>query len=202
VILYLETNGILELALRQERVADTERLVELAKAGNIALAVPAIALAESYYPLRERMQWFEQYQRMTQEAVSAMGRSQAEAYTKIAAAGSEVETQLVAILTQERGSLEQSILSLIDLAESIPLSADIIQSSINLSAAIGLTEFDAMICASVINHANGEPDARKAFLSYDEDLLRNGRRELRHAGIDLFSDAEQCLAYAQRFAAE
>lgn len=202
MILYLETNGILELALKQERVAGTERLVELAQAGDIVLVVPAIAFAESYYPLRERLRWFEQYQRMTQEAVGAMGRSQAEAYARIVAAGNELETRLGTVLIQEREALQQSILSLAALAECIPLSADVIGASIDLAAALGLTEFDAMVCASIINHAETIPGDRKAFLSYDGDLLRSGGPELRQSGITLFAEAGQCLAYVQRFAAE
>lgn len=202
MILYLETNGILELALAQERAADTERLVELAQSGTIALVVPAIAFAESYYPLRERLQWFEQYQRMTQEAVGAMGRTQTEAYRRIVDAGNELETRLGTVLIQERESLQRSILSLAGLAECIALSADVIRASIDLAAALGLTEFDAMVCASIINHADADPQSRKAFLSYDQDLLRSGGPDLRQAGITLFADAGQCLAYAQRFAAE
>jgi hypothetical protein len=164
--------------------------------------MPAIAFAESYYPLRERLDWFTEYQRKTQEAVRKMGRSQAEAYRRIVDAGNELETRLGTVLIQEREALQQSILSLAALAECVPLTADVIRASVDLAAALGLTEFDAMVCASIINHADTHPGDRKAFLSYDQDLLRNGDSDLRQAGIALFADAGPCLAYTQRFAAE
>ncbi len=201
MILYLETNGILDLALRQERSARTQELIELTRQGVLGLCVPAMALAESYYPLRERLQVLRDYRGMTNEMTGSMARSQAETYREIVAVGNELENRVGAIIDQERSSLRQCLIQLTDIADDIPLSSAIVRAGIDLMLARDLTEFDAMICASILQHAAGVPANRpKAFLSYDMDLVPVMYTEFRQAGVITFSDAEQCIAYVQHFA--
>jgi predicted nucleic acid-binding protein len=203
VIVYLETNGILDVALHQERSAQTGQLLSMAADGAIQMYVPAVALAESYYPLRKRTQEFAEYQRMNKRIAEQMNRSSAEEYRFIVRAGSDLEIRLGALLEHERASLRECIVRLSRHAHDIPLSVEVIHGAFELMSSADLTEFDAMICSSILQHAAGAPsDAHKAFLSYDEELAGKAENELRRAGVVTFSDPEKCAAYAQRFAGQ
>jgi hypothetical protein len=52
VIVYVETNFVLAVALRQEDYADCNRIVELSKRKSISLVVPAFSLAEPFGALK------------------------------------------------------------------------------------------------------------------------------------------------------
>jgi hypothetical protein len=50
LIVYAETNFVLELALLQEQSASCEQLLAMAEQGTITLAVPAFCIVGERYP--------------------------------------------------------------------------------------------------------------------------------------------------------
>jgi len=54
VNVYVESNFVLELALRQEQSASCEKLLDLCEGGRVTLVVPAYSLAEPYETLIRR----------------------------------------------------------------------------------------------------------------------------------------------------
>jgi predicted nucleic acid-binding protein len=56
VTVYVESNFILRLALRQDQSSECERLMQAAESNSLMLAMPVLALFESLYRLRGKSQ--------------------------------------------------------------------------------------------------------------------------------------------------
>ena len=200
MIVYIETNGIIDLALKQEKAKYTRQLIRLAKANVIQLGVPAVSIAEAYYPLRERIDKFGTYLEQTQQLIRDLGRSTAKAYVELVRAANPLEAQLTVLLDKERISLDDCVSAVTRIANIIPLTDQVLAQALRLKKALNLTEFDAMVCASIVLHAGNLQLPRMAFLSFDEELVRKSSARLRKAGIVSFSNPQACIDYVKRFA--
>lgn len=54
MIVYVESNFVLEMALGQEQAGDAEQILNLSEEKRIQLVIPAFALSEPYSRIRQR----------------------------------------------------------------------------------------------------------------------------------------------------
>ena len=54
ILLYVETNYILELAFAQEQSESCQRLLEISEQGNLRLVIPAFSISECFETLIRR----------------------------------------------------------------------------------------------------------------------------------------------------
>lgn len=195
MIVYLETNAILHIALKQQHRAITERFVGMGRKALIELRIPAIALAEAHYPVRERESLTRQLISQSQELSRVMQGSSAKAYANAVAAANVLESQMVSILGTERQSLQRSVCSLARAIASIPLTGGIFAQAYRLMSELDLEDFDALICATIFEDAKQHSGADKVLLSYDARLVAAIRPKCKQYKIKAFSDPQNCLNY-------
>lgn len=88
MIVVVESNFVLELALRQEEFEHCEEILRHAEAGSIRLAVPAYSLVEPYQTWHRRAGERERIRDDLERQLSDLSRS--EPYARIVAGSTEV----------------------------------------------------------------------------------------------------------------
>lgn len=170
MIVYGESNFVLELAFLRRDHQDAERLLELAEAGAIRLAVPAFSLAEPYETLTRRAKRRQSIQEQLATEIEELARSQP--YAELTRT-SQAVTEVLAASAQEEGERLSGVLRrLIRGAEIIPLSGTIVSASLECQELLSLSAQDAMVYASVEHHLSTAPDEPKIFVNQNrKDFL-------------------------------
>lgn len=146
---YVESNFVLELALRQKEHGDCSKLLEDSRSGRLQLVIPAYALMESYEVLIRRHG----------ERKNLVDRLEAE-FTQLARDRSltaEVKTarqNVSRLLTDSVDENNRAFLAvreqLLQTAHIIPLDGAILSSAHGCENRFGLPLKDAVIYASVV----------------------------------------------------
>ena len=160
--LFLETNFILELTLKQSEAGVAEGLVDAAKRGEIGLAMPAFSLIEPYYKLagdkRKRVKLLEAIDEEVDQMVRSSGfeslRDQSIALT----------TALTDKADADRKEFEVHLEALSKIATIIPLTAEVIRDS----KLVDLAPFDGLVFASILSNLKSDPVAEGVFASKDK----------------------------------
>jgi predicted nucleic acid-binding protein len=159
MIVYVESNFILELALLQEESKSCSSIVGLAKSGRCSLVLPAFCIAEPYETLiRRAKRRRELLEKLTSE-IKQLARS--EPYKGSEEALRTVTGLLVRSGEEERSRLGWAIDTILSMASIIPLSSEIFRAATTAELDLGLSPQDAIVYASVLQHlqkdANGGP---------------------------------------------
>jgi hypothetical protein len=80
MIVTVESNFVLEIALRQDEVAECERLIALAQAGSIRLAIPACSLFEPFETMVRRRKQREAIFQKLRDELRELARTEAYAH--------------------------------------------------------------------------------------------------------------------------
>jgi predicted nucleic acid-binding protein len=195
VIVYVESNFVLELALRQEEHEACTRIVSLAKRGRIQLVVPAFSLAEPLETLTRRHRQRRELQRTLSVEFAQLRRSRS--YQARAIAMSEVNLLLVESEKEEQARLARTRAALLKTAEIIPLTADILRSATASEIKYVLTAQDAIVYASVRGHLDAGSGRIACFLNKNvKDFdLADIRDELADFGCKLIPSFRDGLAF-------
>jgi predicted nucleic acid-binding protein len=170
VIVYVETNFILELAYLQERCESCREILDLGSTGAITIALPAVSAAEAratwYRRAAERRDLHAALQRQIREI------SRSEPFRALIEQSRDVLAALVAGGEESRDRLEGTIERFAASATMIPLTRDIVAIARQHEVAYSLTPQDALVLASVRTHAetNAGP---KLFVSQDAKGFAN-----------------------------
>ncbi|MES3022008.1 MAG: PIN domain-containing protein [Pseudomonadota bacterium] len=147
LILYVESNFILELAFRQEDYESCENILGLAEAGKIDLLLPAYCLGEPYERLVRRDRQRREVHRKLSEELRELARSAP--YTEAAANLSDLTGLLVESGEQEMSQLNALLVRLLDIAKLIPLDRDVLRNALQAQHNLGLSPQDSIVYASV-----------------------------------------------------
>ena len=189
MIVYLESNFILELAYLQEEYSNCERILELARSGKAQLVLPAFAVAEPYsaWVGRKRRRGI-LHGELTRE-LRELGRSEPYAHSR--EEFQELTKALLVSGEDEKRRLDQTIENVLQAAILIPIEADTIRTAIDIQLTSLLGPQDSIVYASVLSHLasvnTGEPrcfvtknsrdfanpDIVAELTSYDCDLCTN-----------------------------
>lgn len=196
MIVYVETNFLLELAYLQERCESCRALLDLAADGAITLALPAVCAAEARATWHRRAADRRDFHTALQKHIREISRS--EQFRGLGDQSRDALAALIAGGEQSRDRLEQAIGTFADTATMIPLSADIISIARWHELAYSLSPQDAVVLASVRAHAETHA-GQKVFVSQDAKGFANPTVYDELAAVDCkvlvnFTDA---LAYVQ-----
>ena len=150
MIVYAESNFIVELAFLRSECESCEELVALAEAGDIQLILPAFCGGEVYESMvrrsRDRKSLYDQLEREIQEL------SRSKPYSNI----DETAGALIAVLSrsasEEKGRLDDALLRLIGISRLIPLTSDVLGLSVTYQGQFGLSPQDAIVFASIVSN--------------------------------------------------
>ena len=164
MIVYVETNFLLELAYLQERCESCRAILELARTGAITLALPAVSAAEARATWYRRAADRREFHTDLQKHIREISRS--EPFRGLVDQSRDVVAALIAGGEESRNRLESAIEVLVTEATVIPLTSDVVAVARWHERMYSLTPQDAVVLASVKAHAETH-DGPKVFISQD-----------------------------------
>ena len=165
MIVYVESNFVLELALLQEEHDSCDAIIMLAETRDIELVVPAFSLAEPYEALvRRSRQRADLHSRLTTELWEL---SRSRSYAEIAERSKEITNVLVQSMEAEKRQLDTTLARLAACAEVIPMGVDILKAGMQLQMRLNLSPQDSIVYSSILAHLVSATNGPKCFLNKD-----------------------------------
>ena len=160
---YVETNFVLELALIQEEHESCEQILEICKGGKAQLILPAYSLAEPYETLIRRDRDRKRLADTLEVELNQLGRSAP--YKAEIDPLRAVTSLLTKSGSEERRRLTKVQETLLNVAEIIPLSKEILSSAHNYEKEHGLSPQDSIVYASALWHLNISRSSVNCFVN-------------------------------------
>jgi predicted nucleic acid-binding protein len=137
MIVYVESNFVLELAFLQEGSENTNAIIEIAEAGRIRLVLPAYCAGEPYERLVRRARDRKALREKLAAEIRELSRSKP--YGELAEASRELTSILAQSADQEKRRLETVLLRLLAVAEVIPLDSSLLETAIEFQPKFALS---------------------------------------------------------------
>ncbi len=187
MIVYVETNFILEMAFLQEEHESCEAILSLARAHKINLVIPAFSIGEPYETWVRRRSKRSDVQRQLAREMREIIRS--ETYRGIGSQSNEYASLLVRSVDEDKRRLDDTLLAVIEASELIPIDLDTVKSAIEYQKNQNLSPQDSIVYASVMGHLRSSATAPKCFLNKNsKDFLNPDiQDELKNYGCRLIT---------------
>jgi predicted nucleic acid-binding protein len=168
VIVYVETNFLLELAYLQEDCESCAELLDFAKRGAVSLVLPAFSLAEARLTWDRRSSERNTLQNQLQPIIRQLARS--EPFRTLPESSRELISALGASGETTRLRLEDAISTITSVGTVLPLTAEITSRARLHEIRLDLSPSDAVVYASVMAHLAAAPQGVKCFFNRDKDF--------------------------------
>jgi predicted nucleic acid-binding protein len=156
LIVYVESNFVLEIALRQEEYHHCRTILNRCLDQRTRLAIPAFALVESYGTLARRHESRERLFRELRDEFRQLARSGD--YGRHTTAMNDATAVLAKSIEEEEERLSEVLGELLALASKIPLTGTVFGHADALKEQFKLRLPDALMLASVMAHLNEQLD--------------------------------------------
>lgn len=170
MIVYAESNFLLELTTLQAEEPECNGVVKLAENGRITLVLPAFSLAEPLQTIRRRHSDRIDLQIRLNNEIALLKRSASyeERLRQAAEAGSILEDSR----REEQERLDEILERVTRIADLIPLESSVIRRARAIREDFGLSHADAVVLASILLHLESIRPAQSCFLQRDrKDFL-------------------------------
>jgi predicted nucleic acid-binding protein len=164
VIVYVETNFLLELAYLQEQLGSCEGILRLAREKSITLVLPAFCVAEARATWRRRVSERQEFHSKFRVHLRDITRS--EPYRALKAQFQEILDALVSGGEDVRQRLEVAVTVAADAGELISMTSHTIDLAHAIELLYSLSPQDALVLASVQSHAE-QHAGPKCFVTRD-----------------------------------
>ncbi|QYF94650.1 hypothetical protein KY495_05490 [Massilia sp. PAMC28688] len=161
MIVYVESNFVLELALLQDDSEPCERILQLAERGVIKIAIPAFSLGEPYETLVRRHRERRVLALAVAKEMNQLARSTPYRERENADALLGVLNESV---VQETERLNAVLSRLVDMATILPTDRDVMRNAIKAQNDLDLSPQDAIVYAAVLHNVIIEKEV-KCFLN-------------------------------------
>lgn len=170
MIVYVESNFVLEVALEQEQSASAETILKLAESSKIVLTFPSFALSEPFATVMHRnKERVELHNRMT-VTLGQLRRSESHKQTI-----HDLQPLLLILknaVNREFDLLHLTVARLLRAGTSIDLDSSILEQALNYQAQFGLKPQDSIIYSTVITDMQRRASTEaKCFLSRDKEAF-------------------------------
>ncbi|WIG60949.1 MAG: hypothetical protein OJF49_003697 [Ktedonobacterales bacterium] len=148
MIVYVESNFILEIALGQEQSASAETILQFAEAHSIELAFPGFALSEPFATLTHRGKEQLKMSKSLSEMLRQLQRSSPhqQTVTELASA----PALLGSIARKETDRLQETVRRLLDCGIYLQMDGTSFSAALAYQSRFGLSPQDSIIYATVI----------------------------------------------------
>jgi hypothetical protein len=150
VLLYAETNFILELAYVQETSSCCEQILRWAETGELELVVPLFSAIEA------RMSWqgsVKRRNRLLSDVRSELRQlSRSRPLQDVNEESKAFVGSLIDSAQADRERLEATVSNILSSATLIPVTPDIVTLALSYETELGLSAQDATVYASVLQH--------------------------------------------------
>lgn len=192
MIVYVETNFLLEIGFQQESYESGEEIVRLASSGSITLVLPSSSIAEAYLGWHGVTRRRHKFQAELQNHLREMSRSAS--YRGLADEYRGVLDALVAGREESRKQLLAAIASVEANGATIPLTTEILMMVDLHEHAYSLSPQDALVLACVKSHAQ-QCSGPKCFVTKDKDFNKPEIREELGADCELLMNFDAAVAH-------
>lgn len=169
MIVYVESNFLLELAYLQETHDACERLLALGEAGRITLILPAFCVTEARMALATRARQRTEFNNRLQPVLRELARSQPLASVP------DDSKQLVAALVDasvaDATRLDHAIKRCFDVSAVQSVDGTQTLNAMHYETQLGLSAQDALVYASVIAHAAARSGAKVFVTRNSNDFV-------------------------------
>jgi len=171
MIVYIESNFILELAYLQEEHENCERILKLAEDGKTRLVIPAFAIAEPFSAwVGRKRRRVDLHKSLTNE-LRELGRSKP--YADSHEEFQEITKALLVSGEDEKLRLDAVIERILAVAVLIPIEGNTVRSAIEIQKTRRLDPQDSIVYASVISDLPGREDEPRCFVTKNSKDFAN-----------------------------
>jgi predicted nucleic acid-binding protein len=163
MIVYIETNFLLEVAYLQEEHGSCHQLLAIAEAGQVNLVLPAFSAIEAKLSLARQARRRDEFRDRLQRELRELSRS--DPYTEILEKTKVLTDALTESVTLEQQRLQSALSRLFKIGHIIPLQISTVQTAARFELALELSTQDSIILASVIEDLPTRPKGTKCFLN-------------------------------------
>jgi len=163
MIVYVESNFVLELALEQEQYESCRKIISICESDKARLVIPAFCIAEPYETLGRRSGERTALKTSLANALKLLSRSKS--YQQELNELRSVTDILNRSIEDEQQRLHQTFERILKIAEIIPLEQKILTAAAKFQSDFGLRPPDAIVYASVIYHLKADGNVDKCFLN-------------------------------------
>ena len=165
MIVYIESDFVLELALLQRQWRSCERIVTLCGTAGVRLIIPAYCLIEPYETLTRR---HKQRRNIKQEIDREFGQiARTETYADCLSEFRDITDLLIESTKEEEKRLDDACSRLLKTAQVVPLDTQVLAKSTDCGDRHDFSPQDSIVFASVVCHRAESPTQRSRFLNRD-----------------------------------
>ena len=198
MIVYVESNFVLELAFLQEEHQSASAILDYAESRRIHLRMPAYCGGEPYERMVRRARDRKALQDRLAQEIRELSRSQP--YVDIENLSQALTTVLAKSADEEKGRLGETLSRIIRATQVIALDGPILGNSLNLQFSLGLSPQDAIVFASINANLEVSPTSEeKLFITRNsKDFLTPTIEDiLNHCNCKLLTRFSDGLGYIQ-----
>ncbi len=172
MIVYVESNFVLELTLSQADAAPAEAILRLAEQKKLVLAFPTFALIEPYWTIKYRHdQRLELCGRLNRELAQLQRSTR---HQPLVASLQPLSIAMADAGNQEFDLLESTLRRILAVGQAIEIDGKVFSQALSYQGRYGLSPLDAVIYASVIAHLErSSREEPKCFLSRNPQDFSN-----------------------------
>lgn len=161
--IYVETNFVLELTFEQEQYASCEKILQLCETGQAKLIIPAYSLAEPHEKLIRQAKSRRELQQSLDAELRQLLRTAS--YTDRIKSIRDIATLMIQSNEDEQHRFIQYRKRLLNTAEIVALTIEILTEAALCETTYDLTPQDALVYASVIDHLQHYQPQQACFLN-------------------------------------
>lgn len=199
MIVYVESDFVLKLALRQDDHRTARRLVQLAQQRRISLKLPAFSLSEPIATVRYRAN--NRHRLLSELRAEARELGRTEPHAAISGALRQNALQMANVVETQLDALESLIRELSRICELLPLDMAVLDRAALYRAEQTLQLQDAIVLASIVlDLERGPGDDEALFISQNvKDFERQSITELlNHLRCKYLADFSNAVRYVER----
>lgn len=196
MIIYVETNFVLELAYLRPTSDNCQRLLDLARDGDIEIVISSFALVEA------RLAW-QRYTKRRNRLHSAVRTELGELARSrplidIPAQSEAFVTALLDTAQQDRGRLEAALDTLARVGTITSTPPPTLARAYEEEQRFGLSPQDAVVYASIIEHIRTAPQQARLFVTQNRRDFVAVEEELSTYGCKLLFSFEHAEGYIRK----
>ena len=163
MIVYVESNFVLELAFLREEHENCLELLSLSESGDICLMLPAFSIGEPYEAWVRRSK---QRLGLHEQLITAIHElSRSKPYQESSDEFQELTDLLLRSDEEEKRRLDDTLQRMLQMVEVIPIGLNIIRAAITFQKSIELSPQDSIVYASILNHLTTASEKPRCFIT-------------------------------------
>ena len=163
MIVYVESNFVLELAFLQDEHEYCLTLLSLAESRDIHLVLPAFSIGEPYEVWVRRSKQRRELRDQLSTAIHELSRSRP--YQGSSHEFQELTNLLLRSGEEEKRRLDEALERILHTAEVIPIGLHTIRTAITFQKSRSLSPQDSIVYASILDHLAGASEDLRCFIT-------------------------------------